>query len=254
MKSEEQDEDYKMLHTYYNNSLFGDYVLRKINDNNGLGSKLTEVLKKYFNSSSDGSTYRESFITFLVSVIGTFDVLNEFLSIYGGEYQIVPNMRYGFLYKTKFCVYSGEGDTHYNSCTPTGGVYDPYDYNHQIPYTHGFCQTFSVYNTIKDNVGKEYEMKEYDYVNNSYKALQFISFILDTKSKVFRKILTNSINEVYKEKNNYDLKSSSKLTLFKIKKIIEMYSKIDIYPGILSSAEDVGYDEKLFNKFKAVDN
>jgi hypothetical protein len=251
MKPCEEDEDYVNLRTKHENSSLGDYMLQKI-ENIGFSNNLTEILKKYINESSDGSTYRESFISILVSIIGTSDVLNEFLSIYGGEYQIVSDTTKVPKYETKFCVYSGDGDTHYISCTPKDGVYDPYDYNHQIPYTNGFCQTFAVLHTIKEYVGKEYEMKPYDYVTNSYKALKFISFILNTKS--LKSKLNMSINEIYKEKDNYDLKSKPKLTLSMIQKIIQMFSKVDIYPGVLFSAEEIGVSDEIINNFKDVDH
>lgn len=62
----------------------------------------------------------ESFISVLVSVIGDYKVLNNFLKVYGGEYQIVSNLNKVPIYSSNFCVYSGSGNTHYLSHSKKG--------------------------------------------------------------------------------------------------------------------------------------
>ena len=226
----------------------GKYILNILN-NTGFDQTLTKILQKYFEPSVDGSTYRESFISVVVSIIGDYDVLQEFLKEYNGEYQIVTCLENIPTTSKDFCVYSEEGDTHYRTCI-NGISYDSYDYGHQLPYTNGFCQTFSIIKSIKN---KELlnDMEPSHYVNNSLNALKFIPFILQKPS--LKKSLQRSLNNIYKEHNAYDLKNTSKLTLTVIKKIIGMFKRIDIYPGLLSSACDIGISDNVINDFIKMD-
>lgn len=246
------DSDFQIMQKYQNSSM-GKYILKEIKNNGGFNPTLTDLLKKYFNQSVDGSTYRESFISVLVSIIGCFDVLNGFLSKYGGEYQIVTDTRDIPKYDGNFCVYSGDSITHYISHTQEGGVYDPYDLNHQIPYSDGFCQTFSVYNVVGKCLTEKqqkYNMIPYDYVNNSFKAFRFISVILNDNR--LKNMLNTSINEVYEKYVDYDLNPKPRLTLTSIKKILRLFNKVDIYTLILFSAEDIGMSDENIEKFMLV--
>lgn len=240
------DVDFVKIYTpEYEKSDLGKYILNEIKNDGGFNINLTNELKKFFNCSSDGSTFRESFISVLVSIIGDDRVLNDFLKVYGGEYQIVSDIDKVPTYSSDFCVYSGNGNTHYVSHSKNG-VYEPYDH-HQIPYTNGLCQTFSVYNNIKDFLPKDYgNMKQYDYATNTFKALKFTHFILS--QGYLKNPLNESIKAVYKENQNYDLKIKPKLTITSIKKIINKFNKIDVYPLILS-AEDIGVSGHIVNNF-----
>lgn len=241
------DVDFKKICTSnHKKSYIGNYILNKIKKDGCFNIELTNELRRFFNSSSDGSTFRESFISVIVSIIGDYEVLNNFVKTYGGEYQIVSDIDKVPLYSSNFCIYSGNGYTHYNSHSKNG-VYEPYD-NHQIPYTNGFCQVFSVYNNIEDVLSNYYgNMKQYDYANNALKALKFVDFIL--KQPHLTEFLNNSIREIYKESKKYDLKIKPKLTIKSIRKIINKFNKIDIYPLILSAADDICLHDKIVKNF-----
>jgi hypothetical protein len=81
--------------------------------------------------------------------------------------------------------------------------------------------------------------------------MKFLSIVL--KTKLLKDVLNESIQKVYEESEKYDLKLTPRLTLTSINKIIKEFSKVDIYPGILSSAEDIGISDDIIYKFKQQD-
>jgi hypothetical protein len=228
---------------------------------NGLNINLTKKLQEYFNPSNDGSTYRESFITLLVTLIGDGNLLNIYLDQFNGMYETTDNNSDEMPEECKYkdvCLWSGvtgQHGTHYYSCFPKNpnDVYDAYEKYHQWPYSHYFCQIFSLYNIVNHKLppNMRNQMIEYDYVNNAFKALKFMSYILhlDYLEDSFNK----SLRIMYKEQNNpYDLKNY--MDLSEIRYIIKMFNRIDMFPTILHVIDDMPADEDIIKQFIIVDS
>jgi hypothetical protein len=209
-----------------------------------LTENLTKKLKEFFNVSSS-SSMRESFITVLVAVISEENVLNDFLN----KYNIIYTTQKSILKSPRFdkgvegVLFSPPKDsTHYYSRIAGGSEYDPYT-KHQLIGTHGFCQTFSIINLLWDRYPKLKDissLQEGDYVMNAYRALKFISYMID-------EINTDLFNLSYHDliqtegMDAFDLKKNLKKKDFK--DIISLFKPVDMYPVLINSSIFMSNDD-----------
>lgn len=242
-KKSKPDIDIHILSQSGSSNIFGSYLLCTV-IKNGLDPFLTSILQKYFTKSTDGSTFRESFIFVLTSIIGDGDVIDDFLSKFNTKYIITKENEDLSKYIGKRVVFSGDNldSTHYKSVNPTENfVYNSYETQDQLTESHGFCQIFAIYNAIKDLLPSHIKilLYPYNFTLNSYNALLFCKFILKNTNP---KTLQKSLSLIYSQYNNYDLKKNQIINIQIIINIIDLYTEIDIFPTII----DAGLGSEMY--------
>jgi hypothetical protein len=140
----------------------------------------------------------------LTSIIGNGNVIKNFLSKFNSNYVMTTDDADLTKYIGKRIVFSGDKleATHYKSVNPTENfIYDSYKTQDQIEESHGFCQTFAIYNSVKDllPLSDKILITPYNFTQNSYNTLLFCKYIL---SNTDPKILQHSLSVVYKKYKN----------------------------------------------------